>query len=70
MLYSGGSSWVDTADTLMRAGCLALDKHLFLLKLEGDDLSGLTPFYESVMRAWRVFDMSHKAWHATRDVAF
>lgn len=40
---------------------MGLDKHLFLLKLEGGDLSGLTPFYESVMQAWRVLVKSHKA---------
>ena len=62
LLYSDGSSWVDTAYTLMRrAGRLGLDKHIFLLKREGCDLSGLTPFYESVMQAWRVLDKSRKA---------
>ena len=62
LLYRDGSSWVDTAYILMRrVGCLGLDKHLFLLKLEGGDLPGLTPFYESVMQAWRVFVKSRKA---------
>ncbi|XP_055770762.1 glutamate receptor-interacting protein 1-like [Salvelinus fontinalis] len=62
LLYSDGSSWVDTAYALMRrAGCLGLDKHLFLLKLGGGELNGLTPFYESVMQAWRVLVKSRKA---------
>nr|XP_046223606.1 deleted in malignant brain tumors 1 protein-like [Oncorhynchus gorbuscha] len=62
LLYRDCSSWAETAYTLMRrAGCLGLDKHLFLLKLEGGDLTGLTPFYESVMQAWRVFVKSRKA---------
>ncbi|XP_064843632.1 uncharacterized protein LOC135555246 [Oncorhynchus masou masou] len=62
LLYRDCSSWIETAYTLMRrAGCLGLDRHLFLLKLEGGDLTGLTPFYESVMQAWRVFVKSRKA---------
>jgi hypothetical protein len=61
LLYSDGSSWVTTAYTLMRrVGCLGLDKHLFLLKLEGGELPGLTPFYQSVMQAWRVLVKSRK----------
>jgi hypothetical protein len=59
LLYSDCSSWVDTAYTLMRE-----ESGLFGLRQasnQGGDLSGLTPFYESVMQAWRVFVISHKA---------
>ena len=40
---------------------MGLDKHIFLLKLEGGELPVLTPFYESGMQAWRVLVKSRKA---------
>ncbi|KAJ8013040.1 hypothetical protein DPEC_G00049180 [Dallia pectoralis] len=44
LLYGSGAAWMDTACALMRkAGRLGLDKHLFLLKIDRVDLSGLTP---------------------------
>ena len=55
LLYHFGVSWADTARLLLRrGGQLGYDKHLFLLKPEEIDLTGLTPFYHSVMKAWQV----------------
>uniref|UniRef100_A0A671WHQ0 Reverse transcriptase domain-containing protein n=1 Tax=Sparus aurata TaxID=8175 RepID=A0A671WHQ0_SPAAU len=56
LLYNCTPSWCDTARPLLRrAGRLGYDKQLFLLKLEDVDISGLTPFYTSVLQAWQVF---------------
>lgn len=37
---------------MRRAGGFGLDKHLFVIKLEQVNLSELTSFYKSVLRAW------------------
>ena len=56
LLYNCGPSWFDTARLLLkRAGRLGYDKQLFLLKSEDVDLTGLTPFYSSVLQAWQIF---------------
>ena len=53
---------MDTACLLLRrAGCLGYDKHLFLLRAQSMDLTGLTPFYQSVVQAWQVFNFHRKA---------
>lgn len=63
LLYGFGPRWCDTVRLLMRrGGCLSYDRHLFLLDLEDVDLTGLTPFYSSVLQAWKFF-------RATRDQA-
>ena len=50
LLYNCGPSWFDVARLLLkRAGRLGYDKQLFLLQLEDVDLTGLTPFYSSVL---------------------
>lgn len=55
LLYSFGSPWIDTACVLLRkAGRLGYDKHLFLLKQQSLDLTGLTPFYQTVLQAWQI----------------
>lgn len=59
LLYTHGLSWMDTARLLLRrAGRLGYDKHLFLLRPGEADLSGLTPFYSSVLQAWQVFHVN------------
>lgn len=61
LLYSCGLPWTDTACVLLRrAGRLGYDKHLFLLRPGTMDLTGLTPFYESVLQAWQVFSFHRK----------
>lgn len=39
---------------LRRGGQLGLDRCLFLMVLNGVDLTGLTPFYKTVLKVWRV----------------
>ena len=61
-LYRFGLPWMDTACLLLRrAGRLGYDKHLFLLRPQSMDLTGLTPFYQSVVQAWQVFTSHRKA---------
>lgn len=56
LLYASGPGWLSTACLLLRrAGRLGYDKQLFLLKQEDVDVVGLTPFYGSMLQAWRVF---------------
>ena len=56
LLYKSGLSWHDTARLLLRkAGHQGLDKQLFLLRLDVVDLTGLAPFYRSVLLSWRIF---------------
>lgn len=51
LLYNFGLSWQDTARLLLRrAGRLGYDKQPELV-----DLTGLTPFYLSVLHSWQVF---------------
>lgn len=53
MLYEKKQGWGSTASMLLRkVGNFGYDKQLFLLKLDGVDLSQTTPFYQSVLRAW------------------
>ena len=62
LLYSFGLPWTDTACVLLRrAGRLGYDKHLFLLQPQSVDLTGLTPFYKSVLQAWQVFTVHRRA---------
>ncbi|TWW77612.1 Transposon TX1 uncharacterized 149 kDa protein ORF 2 [Takifugu flavidus] len=62
LLYSFGVPWTDMACLLLRkAGRLGYDKHLFLLQPQSMDLTGLTPFYQSVLKAWQVLSFKHKA---------
>uniref|UniRef100_A0A669D6D2 Reverse transcriptase domain-containing protein n=1 Tax=Oreochromis niloticus TaxID=8128 RepID=A0A669D6D2_ORENI len=59
LLYGCGHSWMFSAQLLLRrAGRLGLDKHLFLLMLDQVDLSGLVPFYSSVVNAWRTLKVA------------
>ncbi|KAK3521360.1 hypothetical protein QTP70_003437 [Hemibagrus guttatus] len=52
-------SWTDTATVLLRkAGEMGLDKHLFLMNLRETGLANLTPFYRSVLEAWRILSFS------------
>lgn len=37
---------------------MGYDKHLFLLQLGDVDLTGLTPFYSSVLEAWQIFQVT------------
>ena len=54
ILYNCGPRWCDAARLLLkRSGSLGYDKHLFLLRSEDMDLTGLTPFYKSVIEAWQ-----------------
>lgn len=39
---------------LRRGGQLGLDRCLFLMDLNAVDLTGLTPFYKTVLKVWRV----------------
>ncbi|KAI3357946.1 hypothetical protein L3Q82_016322 [Scortum barcoo] len=58
---SFGLPWMDTACVLLRrAGCLAYDKHLFLLQPQSLNLTGLTPFYQSVLQTWQVLTFHRK----------
>ena len=62
LLYRFGLPWMDTACLLLRrAGCLGYDKPLFLLWPQSTDLTGLTPFYQSVVQAWQVFTYHREA---------
>ena len=46
--------WSDTASVLLRrVGGLRYDRHLFLLELRQVDLTATSPFYRSVLAAWR-----------------
>jgi len=62
LLYYGDIAWSNTAVALLRkADNMGLDKHLFLLNLNERTLADLTPFYRSVMEAWKVFSVSRPA---------
>ncbi|TWW81732.1 Transposon TX1 uncharacterized 82 kDa protein ORF 1 [Takifugu flavidus] len=62
LLYSFGVPWTDMACLLLRkAGRLGYDKQLFLLQSQSVDLTGLTPFYQSVLKVWQVLSFKHKA---------
>ena len=59
ILYDCEARWLSTARLILRkAGRLGYDKHLFLLNLREADITGLTPFYASVLEAWQVFQAS------------
>ncbi|MCI4376030.1 hypothetical protein PGIGA_G00183470 [Pangasianodon gigas] len=58
-LYQRTSTWQDTATVLLRrAGGMGFDKYLFVMKPQELDLLDLTPFYRSLLEAWRVFSLS------------
>ncbi|KAK3534744.1 hypothetical protein QTP86_024079, partial [Hemibagrus guttatus] len=59
LLYHSSMSWTDTATVLLRkASEMGLDKHLFLMNLRETGLANLTPFYRSVLEAWRILSFS------------
>ncbi|KAK7879313.1 hypothetical protein WMY93_033910 [Mugilogobius chulae] len=62
LLYGPQQLWTETATVLLReVGRLNYDKHLFLLDLKRLDLSGISAFYRSVLRAWStVLDFSRE----------
>ncbi|KAJ3596708.1 hypothetical protein NHX12_003112 [Muraenolepis orangiensis] len=55
LLYDCGPSWLNFGKLLLRSVGRFGHKQLFLLNLEELDLSGLTPFYTSVLQAWHTF---------------
>ncbi len=61
LLYGGDVGWAETACALLRrAGNMGLDRHLFLMNINKLDLTGLTSFYRSVLRAWSYFEFSRE----------
>ncbi len=59
LLYGKDVSWAGVACSLLRkAGGMGLDRHLFLMDTESVDLSGLTPFYRSILKAWGILSKS------------
>lgn len=63
LLY-GSSLWTATAQLLlMKAGGLGFDRQLFLMRTSECDLSGLTPFYGTVVEAWRTLSYSRSPDH-------
>ena len=57
-LYGCGLCWLAPARLLLRqAGRLGLDKQLFLISSTEADLTGLTPFYSSVVNAWQTLEV-------------
>ncbi|KAJ3609187.1 hypothetical protein NHX12_023711, partial [Muraenolepis orangiensis] len=59
LLYDCGPSWLNIGKLLLRSvGGFGYHKQLFLLTPEELDLSGLTPFYTSVLQAWHIFKFS------------
>ena len=70
LLYTIGLPWTDIACLLLRkAGRLGYDKHLFLIQHQAVDLTGLTSFYRSVLRAWQILTSKTEDWDHTGDVA-
>ncbi|KAJ3590378.1 hypothetical protein NHX12_008329 [Muraenolepis orangiensis] len=55
LLYDCGPSWLNFGKLLLRSVGRFGHKQLFLLNPEELDLSGLTPFYTSVLQAWHTF---------------
>lgn len=61
LLHKRHISWTDVACGLLRkGGRMGLDRHLFLMDLDGVDLTGLTPFYKTMLRVWKVFSNSRE----------
>ncbi|CAM4641581.1 unnamed protein product [Leuciscus chuanchicus] len=61
LLYGEHVSWAEVACSLLRrAGNMGLDRHLFLMDINKLDLTGLTPFYRSVLRAWTLLKISRE----------
>jgi len=61
LLYHQSQSWITVACALLnRVGWLNLDRHLFLMNLKEMDLSGLPPFYASVLNAWQIFTVKRE----------
>lgn len=59
LLYGKDVSWTGVACALLRkAGNMGLDRHFFLMDTQGMDLSGLTPFYQSMLKAWKILNVS------------
>ena len=55
-LYDCGHKWIETAQLILRrAGRLGYSRQLFLCRLEEVDLTGITPFYSTVLQAWQAF---------------
>lgn len=61
LLYGENVSWAGVACAILRrAGQMGLDRHLFLMDTNKLDLSGLTPFYRSMLRSWTLFRFSRE----------
>ncbi len=53
LLYQGELSWIQMACAfLQKVESFGLDKHLFLLELDGLRLDNLPSFYKSTLQAW------------------
>ncbi len=53
LLYQEGLSWIQTACAfLQKVERFGLDKHLFLMEMDGLKLDNLTFFYKSMIQAW------------------
>lgn len=54
LLYQKDIAWAHTARFILKsAGGLRLDKHLFIMDLGKVSLSEITPFYKSMLQAWK-----------------
>ncbi|KAJ3602351.1 hypothetical protein NHX12_030109 [Muraenolepis orangiensis] len=59
LLYGASPSWLAMARLLLwRAGGFGFDKHLFLLKAPAYEITGLAPFYCSVINAWKILSFT------------
>ncbi len=61
LLYEENVGWINVACALLRkTSGLLYDKQLFLLKSDEVDLKELTPFYKSMITAWRKTFIIHR----------
>ncbi|KAJ3599285.1 hypothetical protein NHX12_033248 [Muraenolepis orangiensis] len=59
LLYGASPCWLAMARLLLwRAGGFGFDKHLFLLKAPAYEITGLAPFYCSVINAWKILSFT------------
>ncbi|KAJ3583936.1 hypothetical protein NHX12_015433 [Muraenolepis orangiensis] len=59
LLYGASPCWLAMARLLLwRAGGFGFDKHLFLLKAPAYEITGLVPFYCSVINAWKLLSFT------------
>ncbi len=60
-MYEENVGWINVACALLRkTSGLLYDKQLFLLKSDEVDLKELTPFYKSMITAWRKTFIIHR----------